>query len=493
MTIPRSKKTTIYRILIILCLGLTALIILMMSPLNPFCLGDSEVDSSVFKYVALAMSRGQMPYRDTFDHKGPLLYILEYVGMLLTYYRGVWLIEFVFMTVFLGLMYLTARVFCGRFASFALVILCISPMRTFFAGGNLSEEYALVFIAAALYIFIDYFLNNRISRIRLFICGLCLGAVLMLRYNMAAIWVVFCIAVLIKCIRDHSREWFSFLIWFVAGMAVVILPLLVWLFANGALGDFFRNYILFNLKYTTDETRASMQNRIGTLGIFLENSLVLGSIVINIFMIFRVKNQRLFHGAYLIAMFLSLVMVSMSGQVYWHYGMILIPLLTYPFAWLFGSCLDKSDAGKICMAVFLATLVYPNWETIGYQAATMLQKFADHETEVSPEVNTVLDLIVENTNEGDPIQVIGNQDIWYVRSGHLSASKYSYQDPIAFIDGEIQEEFQTDLKEKLPKVVIMTGDYEELFVTAEKYDCVYENEDWDLQLYLLAEEGRDIP
>lgn len=40
-----------------------------------------------------------------------------------------------------------------QMAGFFVLMICITPLYTYFEGGNLTEEYALPFIAAALYIY----------------------------------------------------------------------------------------------------------------------------------------------------------------------------------------------------------------------------------------------------------------------------------------------------------------------------------------------------
>src|SRR5690349_12576094 len=37
-------------------------------------------DSSVFAYIGWAMHHGLRPYRDLWDHKGPVLYYLQFAG-----------------------------------------------------------------------------------------------------------------------------------------------------------------------------------------------------------------------------------------------------------------------------------------------------------------------------------------------------------------------------------------------------------------------------
>lgn len=38
-------------------------------------------------------------------------------------------------------------------------------------GGNFTEEYAMPFILWSLYIFLDYFLNEKVSGLRILLCG----------------------------------------------------------------------------------------------------------------------------------------------------------------------------------------------------------------------------------------------------------------------------------------------------------------------------------
>lgn len=106
--------------------------------------------------------------------------------------------------------------------------MAVSPLFECFEGGNLTEEYALPFIAASIWIFLDYFINNNINTIRLILCGLSFAAVLLLRANMVAIWIVMCIAVLVKCIRDGCiKELVKYLIFFISGALALILPVVI--------------------------------------------------------------------------------------------------------------------------------------------------------------------------------------------------------------------------------------------------------------------------
>ena len=89
-----KKKWTI-----ILCF-MIALIIALTFSLCPINGQSAGIDSSVFLYIGKQMQHGAVPYRDLFDHKGPLLFFIQYFGLLLSgeKFFGVWIIELVCLT-----------------------------------------------------------------------------------------------------------------------------------------------------------------------------------------------------------------------------------------------------------------------------------------------------------------------------------------------------------------------------------------------------------
>lgn len=208
------KKYNIEVIIVWLFLFSAAFLFLTQSPLHFWIGGDTDTDSSVFKTVALMMSKGYMPYRDSFDHKGPLLFLINFFGMKISSYRGTWVFEFAAVFVTFAALYKIARLFCGRVFSCISVLASTHLLFNYYVGGNLVEEYAMPFLAVSLYIYLDYFINQNITRCRLVICGLGLGAICMLRPNMLSVWFVFSMAVLIDCIRKKTGGALNVLFYF---------------------------------------------------------------------------------------------------------------------------------------------------------------------------------------------------------------------------------------------------------------------------------------
>ncbi len=437
---------------------------LLNSPLHIWIGADSGTDSSVFKTVAFMMDKGYMPYRDTFDHKGPLIYILNWIGNHISAYRGIWAVEFISLYITFAGIYKIARLKCGRFCSAVTLLVSASLLFSWFKGGNYTEEYALPFITVSLYIFIDYLLNQKVGRLRLAVCGLSFGAVCLLRVNMISVWMIFCMAIFIRCIMEKKYlELRKFVGFFLLGFCIIVLPMMLWLLMNHALQDFWEEYIRFNLVYTSAAGgRALFSAKWEAFFAFFDKPLLLFCIVISVYMW---RDNKLLYGLCICYLFATLLLISMAGMTYGHYGMILVPAAAFPVASLFG-LIDKSFAESVDRAVlvlitgcFLCVAVMPDWFKL---VESLPQIYSERETEHTSEVvNAVCRMIEENTSAEDKISVYGNWDIIYIRSSRVHATKYSYQYPIGDVMPGILDAYWEELERELPEmIVVQQGRYD---------------------------------
>ncbi len=207
---------------------------------NPFSIGRTGIDSSVFHYIARVILKGGMPYRDSFDHKGPLIYLLDALGLAINMRIGVWMIELLFIFLTFLFSYKIAKMLrCNDIKSLLAVMVSMLTLEYYFEGGNFVEEYACALIMIALYIFIKFFINRDVKNIELIICGMTFGAVCLLRINMAALWVVMCIGVLIAFIKSGggtAGRLLRLILWFTAGVLIITLPVVLWLLFNDSFG-----------------------------------------------------------------------------------------------------------------------------------------------------------------------------------------------------------------------------------------------------------------
>lgn len=152
---------------------------------NPFSIRVPGHDSSMFQYFGYAMSRGDVLYTDIFDHKGPIIFILNFFAQYLTIgsVSGVWILEVISIFLFFVYTYKTARLFqLNRILSFIPVIIISIPLSNWLTGGNLTEEYALPFVGYSLYIFIKYLMGEKtVKSYEIVLTGISFAFVFLLR------------------------------------------------------------------------------------------------------------------------------------------------------------------------------------------------------------------------------------------------------------------------------------------------------------------------
>ena len=467
-----------------------ALLISLQSSNHPWRVEATATDSSVFIYIGREILRGRMPYRDTFDHKGPLIYLINVLALLIPGRNGLWILELASLAVSFALMYRAARLRCGRLAALIALALAVGPLHIYYSRGNFTETFALPFIALGLYIFLDYFERDRVTRLRLAACGFALGAVCLLRINMAALWIVMCLGVIARCAARKSwSELGRFVLWFTAGLAAAVLPALAWLAANGAMGPFFEDYILFNLRYSA--ARGSDEAVWGFASVckaFLLQRVTLLATIMAAY--YAVHTRRWLPVLYLSFLGLNLATVAMSGRMYNHYGIVLIPGLVFPLAWLCGDIERLLKGNLLATAMVLAYLVFafsrPEWTYIFNDAGDMLGgRITDR---LDPEALRITEVIDTHAAPGEDIVVCGNTDFFYNASNRFSATKYSYQTPPCLVDESLLRAFLSEMEERQPAVVLLPGDTEirdevMAFIDAHDYALVDHSDLYGCDLY----------
>ena len=107
-------------------MGISAFILSLCASTNPFRIKYMNTDSAVFNYIARIMLKGGMPYRDTFDHKGPLLYLINAFGVLINENIGIWLLELINIFIILYFSFKIAKMLgCDNLKSVIITIICV--------------------------------------------------------------------------------------------------------------------------------------------------------------------------------------------------------------------------------------------------------------------------------------------------------------------------------------------------------------------------------
>lgn len=463
--------------------------------------GIPEIDAGIFNSVGMVLQRDGMPYVDAFDHKGPLLYVINALAMGM----GSWHMVAVFeaIALFAGLFFIfrIARLRAGFFSSLLIMTLCAWLLnRDMLDYGNLTEEYALPWIALAAWLFLRFFQKGEIGRRELLLIGFCLSMVVALRPNVIAVWAVGIPITIWKLVRQQRLC--AGAPWALGGFAAGLAPFLLWMMARGALTSCWESYITFNLHYTQRFPELARQ-----LALLRGNqdSVAVGRY--SVFLYFAKKGAWQAFALCILAMAgrrqwrdsaawaglamlaASLLVTCMSAMPFGHYGMAMLPALAYPLA-VFCGALEQlrfrnAPAGRYVLVLgsmaFAMSVIFSGVH--GY-IALCRQSLTDSKHIY---VAQTAAYISSHTTSDDKILVYGDasMSVLYPLSGRLPASRYLYQYPIIYLEPERQEEFIEQIGQSLPKMIVTRKDIPE-------YDPVKGKMEEFMQIHAYKAIPRDI-
>lgn len=274
---------------------------------------------------------------------------------------------------------------------------------------------------------------------------------------MISVWVVFCLAVFISClIKKTYKELFSFALFFLFGVLCIVLPLLLWLVSEQAITAFWDCYFIFNFNYAS----APFANRVIVFFTFLLQYMLLICLGIVVFFIAK-KKSTAFHWIYLAAMLFSLLMLSMSGFVFRHYFMVMLPLFVYPCAALLAHLHERHQSQKLmiysCTVIFilcsLLTLsLVPNGPF--YFTSEYIKNNSD------PMLREMIDYVKDNTQMTDEILICSNYCAVYRFSERRpSTIKYMFLPPPDRVPQEMRDDYIYELSRNKPRLILLETHY----------------------------------
>jgi hypothetical protein len=436
----------------------------------------------VFLTIGQGILEGKTPYVDFFDHKGPLLYFINALGLFLGGERGVWFLEFLLLFVSACFAYKTARLWLARFPAFYITGSLFSMLGVYFDSGNIPEEYAMPLMFISLYIYTRFFLKpdsgtveGNLRRGEIFILGVCFGASLLLKVNLFAVWAVFTAVIFF---REALRKNFAFIIrytaWFFVGTAAVLAPFIIYLFAKEAFSEFLYQNFAFNFKYAAQVRGAGLYwNNLVLVLTNKANAGVCIFLALVVLVLQRSKSPRIaFHTAVLLSILASLLMMLRTPWLGERNQMVLLPLFLSVLAPALSGFLrhfaemgGKELFGKaskiikvlICISIFLMPLAIDlkTARDIMRPAREVTHGFARHKME------RVCAAVKGKVHAGETVTALGNNCGMYFYTGLTSslASKYAYQLPVGEIDTRIAREYEADILARKPKLIFVAWPY----------------------------------
>lgn len=223
-------------------------------------------DNAMYLTMGTAIAQGYAPYTQIFDHKGPLLFVLQAIpqaiaGGYSTF--AVFVMEVVFLFASLRVLCAICRMLRAPCVPVQLAyLLMICPLLD---GGNLNEEYANLFTLVGLLLALRAFGEQSVRGRALTACAAGMGAMTMLAFLLRAnnMLPLCAVTLALAAALAVGRDWPSLgrcALGFSLGLAGALLPIALWLAARGALSEAVYGAIVHNMRYagTGDVGRVHM-------------------------------------------------------------------------------------------------------------------------------------------------------------------------------------------------------------------------------------------
>jgi hypothetical protein len=466
---------------LLVALELTLLASLVLAVLLPYSPAQRPVpsrDSGVFSYIGWRITQGDLPYRDIWDHKAPVIFYLDALGLLLTPDSswGIWLVEFAALWLAAALGYFLLKQLFDGLTAAALSFIWLCSGFYLLAGGNLTTEYALPMQFAALWLF--YRAENAthyeapsaaLSR-GYWWRGLALGAVTTLlfftRQNAIAIPAAIGVYLLARCLsRGNARQlWRE--AWPILAGGLLVTAFIVAFFAlQGALRDFWDQAFLYNFIYVDARENSqrfaalfSSMNNLSNLG--LAQVALLGWVAGLGLLLFKGERipaaQRSVWWVAILALPLELYLASLGGRPRVPYFLSLLPVFAICGGILVHLAFESlvRDLPRLVTAGLTVILFGGLWLTFHNDYNTISAGVADDDPQ------ELVTYIQQNTTSDETVLMWGAETAYNFAARRRSPVRFVYQYPLYRSDYANKEnvtEFLTNLEENPPRLIITTS------------------------------------
>ncbi|MBQ9664091.1 MAG: hypothetical protein IJV40_13160 [Oscillospiraceae bacterium] len=410
-----------------------------------------STDSSVFLYIGKQMHAGKIPYVDLFDHKGPALYVIQYLGYLIwpgSAAGGVWILETVSYAVTAWLMLKTAAIAEEDYRSkyLALIMVLIACGFKMYSGGNFTEEHALPWIALSAYIFFLYFKTGKYTRFQIIALGFSCMVVLLLQGNLITVWVAFIPVILFLLIREKRYlEVGRCILDFTVGMFAAFLPVLIWALHDHFLKAMWEVYILFNFEYSENMAPGLL----GYLDLTRDTLARIWPALVALVVALIREPKNKFQWLNLWFLMVSIVLTQVSGRASPYYRLVLFPAVMLPFVGFFDGL----------WRLYGRKRVQRRNDAVVILSCLLLVAAAAGHRYLSNRNNTEEDIVVrylkEQTTEDDRVLIVGNYAWPYVAADRTTDNRFFFQWPPIQVSDELYAEFLEELEIHPSNVVVL--------------------------------------
>ncbi|MDP8206457.1 MAG: glycosyltransferase family 39 protein [Candidatus Electryonea clarkiae] len=444
--------------------------------------GFDNRDCAAYVFAGEIIRDGGVPYVDFWDQKPPLIYLINAAALEISNGNlwSVWVTSLLCLITTLLIGHFTIRRWLGNGAALIGSILFASSFIGVYAGGNLTESYALPFQWALLLIFITWLQKNSSNNLRTgLLTGILTALCFILRQNLIGTGLAVAITSLIIIIfnpkifgKDNSSisknslplpsetifKILKYCFGGILGVLVVFLPVLIYLLKTGSLAEFYECAFNYNFSYKTD---TDFFKRIYIhLPIFDYIPITVLAVLLWIAnlrqVIVRLKCRNL--NAVNILLFtwfpIEFFMAIVSGQSFNHYYLTLLPVVIALIVYGSKEIITNSGiSSRFKQSWIILVLLVISFTVIKHNGKIIRSTDNERVNQVSETV----DYIKQNTNEDDTIFVWGVMADVYFLSGRKPASRYTLVYPLlapGYTKTIHIQDLLRDLEKSSPKLIV---------------------------------------
>ena len=241
-----------------ICLLIATLCLFLFGTSSPLYAFNSDIDYQWYMTIGNALTHGKIPYRDLFEHKGPIVYFVTAFCCLFPDPRTVILIiEILCMSLFFFFAYRICRKRLNTF--YSLITIPILAFGIFASWGRIShaavvEEFCLPMLAYFLLCWFEFLFEKRDwNWIRALCLGFCFGIIFWIKYTIFYFMIAPMIIWLVISLRKKQYRTIIYnVLCMLAGVLIITAPVVIFYALHQAFDDLFQIYFVVNLTAYND-------------------------------------------------------------------------------------------------------------------------------------------------------------------------------------------------------------------------------------------------
>lgn len=422
-----------------------------------------DIDSSVFQVMGKGLLENKIIYKDLFDHKGPIVYIINALALIISNKYGLFIMEFIIAYIGTVFIYKTARIMLNKDLSMIMSIIYLLISFKYFYGGNFSEEYAITFISIAMYYIIKILHSKENNKLNWIMVGTTFAITFLIKPTYCTIWAVFGIVQLICSIKDKKiKELIKAIGYMLLGILIIAIPIIIYLVVNGAMDSFIDAYFLMNIKYSKSTILQKIKGLLQLFLVYKYDIYLVIMIISNFIMLISKKINKRTKVFVTLFFIISTILTGWAPAAYNHYLIQLAPCFTLEIIiamYIVNEEIKEKNLKnfKVIKELPLKLIYVMITICVTVLISMKLVSFSNYmkyKDKVYENFRSAINEIKNYIDRDDEILVLGNNSYYYLLFDKLPETKYFFQLPIIEYDSKIKDEIEKYIIEEKPEVII---------------------------------------